>query len=36
MEKIRYNERLSHALVEGIDQYIIEDTEEARSFMMIL
>jgi 5-methyltetrahydrofolate--homocysteine methyltransferase len=24
------NERLTHALVEGIDQYIVEDTEEAR------
>jgi 5-methyltetrahydrofolate--homocysteine methyltransferase len=24
------NERLSHALVEGIDAYIVEDTEEAR------
>jgi 5-methyltetrahydrofolate--homocysteine methyltransferase len=25
------NERLSHALVEGIDTYIVEDTEEARA-----
>ncbi|HTC85650.1 MAG TPA: methionine synthase, partial [Candidatus Acidoferrum sp.] len=25
------NERLSHALVEGIDAYIVEDTEEARA-----
>ena len=30
--KLKINERISHSLVEGIDQYIIEDTEEARSF----
>ena len=29
--KLDINKRLSHALIEGIDQYIIEDTEEARS-----
>ena len=29
--KLGIHERLSHALIEGIDQYIIEDTEEARS-----
>ena len=23
-------ERLSHALIKGIDQYVVEDTEEAR------
>ena len=28
--KLDINKRLSHALIEGIDQYIIEDTEEAR------
>ncbi len=30
--KLKINERISHSLVEGIDQYIIEDTEEARGF----
>ncbi|GIS03765.1 MAG: hypothetical protein CM15mP106_2120 [Candidatus Neomarinimicrobiota bacterium] len=29
---LKINERISHSLVEGIDQYIIEDTEEAREF----
>ena len=30
--KLKINERISHSLVQGIDQYIIEDTEEARGF----
>ena len=30
--KFKINERISHSLVEGIDRYIIEDTEEARGF----
>ena len=29
--KLDINQKLSHALIEGIDQFIIEDTEEARS-----
>ena len=28
--KLPVNERLSHALVQGIDQYVVEDAEEAR------
>lgn len=28
--KLPVNERLSHALVQGIDQYVLEDVEEAR------
>ena len=29
--KLDINKRISHALIEGIDQYITQDTEEARS-----